>query len=494
VDTGARYSLRGAVSEAAFMAVNEVENMAALVVNGTPGVGKVLTASYPMGRGSVKWQRFQSGVWVDIAGATSLTYLQSGVDAGKQLRAVSTGYFPHSSAIAVPAVAQRVQFTNRTGTPFTISSNTSGLRFFNARNRLVNLCGVAVNNVVVASPPNLQPTSNGAGLEATGQTMLMRGAVVVNGSRHELMWGGVNQVSVPSGGVRDPDPIVFAADIAAMGTVDVIYYVEFPVAPARLCSAFSPGGSDVSEGGATAIADKHMSGTISGRVVNRTLFSPRGCYGVPVGGATPKPAQIIVGDSVAAGQNDNTSGRNGFILRALDAAGYPYAMTAQAGYAYNAAFSSAPSADFLRKMCVYQEGAFKYALVCLGGNDVKAGVSPASVRTRRNAMGQWFAERGLQMIPMTGMPRTNGTNSGPNTVDAGSMADYQQMRLDIIADNGQGHGYWDRMPAIAANGNLTRWRADLGGNVYESDGVHPTTLGHSKLTEELTAALPILLV
>lgn len=77
-----------------------------ILVSGTPGVGNVLTASFAMGVGTVKWQDSLDGVtWTDIASATNLTFTLGSPQAGKKVRPIATSYVPFGSSVSVPAGA-----------------------------------------------------------------------------------------------------------------------------------------------------------------------------------------------------------------------------------------------------------------------------------------------------------------------------------------------------------------------------------------------------
>lgn len=274
----------------------------------------------------------------------------------------------------------------------------------------------------------------------------------------------------------------------------------YTTAPALLNASCTPGSRstvDVNEGG-IGIASKASGGSITGRYLNRHINGPIAVFATPVGTPTLKSVAVF-GDSIAAGANDSTTGGGltGFIQRSLatTAVGVAYSTTAQSGYSWNAAFSGSPSDDFIRKAQIIKDGAYTHALMCLGGNDVKDGVTAASIQTRMLAAKAWFLARGIKMIPMTGLPRTNSTNTGANSSDAaGAMTEYLQMN-DNIRNNVGGvseFGYFDRHVALADPGDPTRWRTDLGGNVYDADGIHLTTLGHTTLTNALSAAAPTL--
>lgn len=75
---------------------------AGILVTGAAGVGNTLTAEFPMGVGTVKWQRLTAGSWGDIAGATSMTYVQTSEDAGKSVRPIATSYAPFGGSVSVP--------------------------------------------------------------------------------------------------------------------------------------------------------------------------------------------------------------------------------------------------------------------------------------------------------------------------------------------------------------------------------------------------------
>lgn len=390
-----------------------------------------------------------------------------------------------------PVASPIVQIANRTAMPVDTNTNTSAYRFFNSRNMVRNRTGVAVNDVILGMGNFF---ANGATTEAGTTPVKYRIALQIVGvQRVEVLWGGVNEITVAPGVAVFSDPMHFDLDIPDNTAINVIVYAEYDTAPARLHTSLSPTADDANEGSTTAITDKHMSGTISGRVVARTLFTPLGLYARAPG--RTKPSILDIGDSVAAGANDSTAGTNGFIQRALNM--YPITHVAMSGYSYSAAWASSASTDLLRKLSPVRDSeSYDYATVCLGGNDVLSGGVAATIASRMSGMGTYLATRGMKMIPMTGMPRTNNTNDGPYGSDAaGAMTQYINLRQLIIDGNGVGNGYFDRMAAVQQAGDMTRWDNTLhppGTTATDRDGVHPITAGHTLLTTALGDAAPTL--
>ncbi len=489
-----------------------------------PGVPRNLTATASDGQVSATWLaplsdggapiddyrlRWNGGTAVelgdaDLNGSVPATNGTPGTLEVAAHNSVGWGDWSTASNSVTPEEALVIMAFNRLSSHGQQTTNTDNYTHFNDRHSIGNRSGVPVNKIVLRFS---NTTASGASLNNGSQPVTISVGIGPETSSQStgtltraLFPGGANTHTLAPGESIDTLPVTLAADIAVGAAMLVQVHSSYTVAPAFLNTSGIPSSRptvDVNEGG-IGLSNKAGGGVIAGRYKNRHINAPIAVFATPVG--TPNGKSIAVfGDSIAAGANDGTTGTGmtGFIQRALTAL-VPFTTAAQPGFSWNAAgFAPGPSDDFLRKAQILKNDAFSHALICLGGNDVKDGVTAASIQTRMLNAKAWFLARGIKMIPMTGLPRTNSTNTAANTTDnAGAMEQYLLMN-DNIRNNVGGvseFGYFDRHAALADPGNASRWRTDLGGNVYDTDGIHLTTLGHTTLTTALTEAVPTLFV
>lgn len=375
-----------------------------------------------------------------------------------------------------------VMMVNRMATPNFPYSNSGSLQEFNNRERVYNRTGQTVNALIIRFA-NLKP--NGAALEAGDAAYSVQASTSPDDStniqnptgRLRFLFGGANSATVAPDAFIDSDVLELGSAIPIDRAMAIFNYQAYASPPATIpgsgISSDIPTG-DVNEEGATGLGSKVMS-FISGRARNRHIGQAIAIYGRPTAPVT-KTRWLVIGDSIGAGQNDTptNNGLFGFVQLAI----HPWAFTTTASSGYTVQQFISNADDRRRRLLPVRPGAFTHCLMILGGNDVKSGRTGLQIYNNMLEAKAIFDALGIKLIVMTGLPRTNGSNTAANPDDApGAMAEYIDMSARVRAGNGVGYGYFDRMAVLAAPGDETRW----GGLYYDTDGIHPLPLGHSTL-------------
>lgn len=202
--------------------------------------------------------------------------------------------------------------------------------------------------------------------------------------------------------------------------------------------------------------------------------------------AKPRPAVLIVGDSIAAGTGDlaDSSGRMGYIQRSLGNA-IPWASVARGS---TTATQAAAATRGLYRLA--EEANCTDVLLEYCRNDINAGVAALgsfSVKTMVASVAAPFITAGMRVWVFTCPPTTNSTDSWTTAANQSIPSpSYETQRVAYNNDvraNWASYGYAgliDIASVVEDVQNPGKWQTS--GGPWTTDGVHPNaTNGHPAL-------------
>jgi lysophospholipase L1-like esterase len=287
------------------------------------------------------------------------------------------------------------------------------------------------------------------------------------GTIYRLTFNGNETGTLYGGGKLDADPLAIELPAGAVFWVRT-YYNATNVYWNRTLSANGAGGftnsSDLTAPGSGAIADVTTGGHI---------FGPVCVLGIALKSSVP--AVLIGGDSLGAGKCDgilaldacglNTSyintGGNGFIARALNAAGIPAINIAISG---DTAALFALGANHFRRMVnmanctsfIYQGGV----------NDISGGASLATIQANWITIWTRGSNAGLRVFQTIPTPETNSTDNWA-TIANQTVKNATTELVRVAAAT------WLRQGAPMLNGAATTY--GTAGSVVAGQSGHPLT-------------------
>lgn len=245
----------------------------------------------------------------------------------------------------------------------------------------------------------------------------------------------------------------------------------------------------------TPATDKTLSGSISGTVSHATIPS----YVMSVTGIPDSTAEFptiaLDGDSISVGAGEATATiEQGFMVRALQN-NYGWVHLGQSGGSYSQKWSTTGKQlrRWQRRSIMLQ--GVTHMLCNNGTNDIGTAQNNTAEATIGFAEQQQadLAKRGIVMIPMTIMPRTDAANSGGfYSTDTVTQWNRRDTFNAWVRTNPFGTGYFDASAFAEDPVDHNKWRSDLGSPT--ADGLHPAPAIHAAVAAGLLAALPTLLV
>ena len=232
------------------------------------------------------------------------------------------------------------------------------------------------------------------------------------GTIYRATFEGALTASIIGGGQATTDPLALEITAGSWGYirtyVNATNYYGNRRTYANGCGGFTT--TDLTAPGSTTIADTHF---------GQTVYGPAAVLGTPL--SSPTPSVLIVGDSIAAGQNDGGAGSGqpligynqdyiglgggGYIVRALVAANIG---------CVNIAVPSDEAAGFLlgsnHFLRMTHAGACTSAICQYGVNDIANGASLATIQANLITIWNQLNNRGLRTFQTTITPETTSTD------------------------------------------------------------------------------------
>ncbi|MDB5847463.1 MAG: hypothetical protein JWP29_1215 [Rhodoferax sp.] len=466
-----------------------------VLISGTPGVGNTLTASFPSGVGTVKWQSGVSGVWTDIPGATSLAYLQTTTDAGKGLRPIATSYAPFGSPVAVPGTPVFLAQAANRGTLNDVGVGTGVTGAGTVPQMQRRYSKVFGNSGTRFKLRFINRTASGTAQGNGNSTITLRGGVMVTGMSAPVAWtvSGARDVVIAPGAIVETDWINQPFTKGQTLTHIDLFSLSPSIATFPGSSLRSFNAADRQEYG-TGLVDKTLTDWTSGAVIHQG-YTVHPWADVITEVASPSPSVLVLADSIGSGgSEDGAVGSpvkefRGYLMSALGN-NYSWVNSGQAGLKMIEAvnYTGASVNQYPDRLGQFANRGFTHCIMALGTNDSQS-LTGASAFMAMVADAKAKVEAlGMKLVLVTLLPRTNVGNTAEYS--AGSAASFEAIRQAIIAS---GIPYFDAWLYARDPATPALWRADLG-TPTNGDGLHPLAPIHAAIASALSAALPALLV
>ncbi|KQP39671.1 hypothetical protein ASF44_08035 [Pseudorhodoferax sp. Leaf274] len=445
-----------------------------IVVTGTPGVGNVLTASFPMGTGAVKWQRLIGSTWTDIAGETALTYTQVVADA-PGVRPVATAYTPFGAATTFPGpsvylgnfAGQVLTMTDRAGS----GSGTQSMSRSRHRARAaVSFVQIAIPNWVVLHSNFTETAGNGpATVEAAIE-------YPIGTTSTRFKWSTANSTVIPAGETSAlSDKLAIALPKNAEFMIRIYW-----TCPNGLIWQSSPSGgfyplvNDTARGEGYVYAVSGLANTVTG--VGAVSGGTSGGDGIRFGPCAivsdiVEPTIGIIGDSRTTGASDSygdATGDLGVVARSIG----PNFGYIHVGKHSDGADKFIASSTRRRELMQYVSH-----IICeYGINDVVgAGRTWTQLQASLNTIHGYFPDKPVWQTTLN--PWTTSSDSWATTAGQtkGAWATrYDEVNAGIRA-GGVGAGRVFDIASIAESAiGSGLWRVNGTANYATNDGAHET--------------------
>jgi lysophospholipase L1-like esterase len=195
--------------------------------------------------------------------------------------------------------------------------------------------------------------------------------------------------------------------------------------------------------------------------------------GVPVS----LPCPMAVGDSILWGQGDSNDWRNGYWVRACDAAGIPTINTGRSAE-LGSGFATFSTSRRRRQLLQFATSLF----IQYGTNDVNNSRTLVQLQTDVQTIVAYATRRGLPVFLGTITPLTTSTDSWATTGNQtpyGGTASRETIRKQYNAWVRAGvagvAGYFEIADQVESARDSGLWKAPS----YTADGTHPTATGHA---------------
>jgi lysophospholipase L1-like esterase len=300
-----------------------------------------------------------------------------------------------------------------------------------------------------------------------------------------VRFGGAYSTVIGPGGYVISDPVPLPPSVIVGTILRSRTYVSVTAGQKwPLTVVTSNSGEGVAVG-----SDAAHSGTIANSFTN--AYGPLNMIGAPILSAA---SVAIIGDSIAAGQGDSSSGEGtdyGYIQRALFAANIGYVTIAKPGD--KASDFLAPAVFSLRFAAV---AGCSDAIVEYGINDINNATALATIKTNAVAIWRALAARGVRAHQTTITPSSRPSNTAPEVNEASRVGFNTWLRdgAPVNASTGapvdpgttgalragdSGHplvSVFEVADVAETARNSGLWKPG-----YSNDHLHPNSVGHAAL-------------
>jgi hypothetical protein len=324
---------------------------------------------------------------------------------------------------------------------------------------------------------------NNNGSEADGDNSITVRASIEypTGTFFPVRFGGKRDVVIEPGATVTSDPVGFSAGPAILPNFYTRTYVSVASAgmtwPLGQTAATSEGGEH-----GTAVTDKTTTGTIA--ATYERLYGPAAILGIP---EQVKPFVAIVGDSIAAGYNDQYD--DSYLVKALTALSIPYINVA--------AGSEVPSKWAANSGRSRRAGLLQYCTHAIFEDGINGlGTTWANIQTNQQAAWDYLNVQGLKVIQPTITPQTTSTNTWQTAAGQTQNAN-NALRVQLNAlIRSKPAPLWGILE-VADIAETARdsgiWNSDGTANKWTNDGTHPSTYGHATIATGIQSQLAALL-
>lgn len=323
----------------------------------------------------------------------------------------------------------------------------------------------------------------GNGEAPMAQDGVVKAAVEISGQILPVTFGGARTATLTAGGLLRSDPVG-----VGLRKGDVVWV--------RACRTFTPGtwinncfvmGSN---GEGSADADVTDSASTAFTVPGSDTGS--GWTALSVVSAAPSAARsvAIIGDSVSNGQNETVREIGGYMMRALPDGVAVLRLNGPGGTANLYVTPSGSNTSASRRRLPLA-GNCKYAWVEFGINDVNGGDTAATIKANLTRLWLALAAAGLTVVQSTVTVWGGGSTDAYQTVDSQTVWAKNAVRVEvndwIRTKPAPLAAVFDMADVVESARNSGKWKAAVGGVALTTDGIHPSTVGHTLVADALRA-------